>query len=252
MTAAPAFTPSSNPYDQSKYAGSDQAKEARHSMIVSQLRTNKVYNEAVLAAFGTVPRELFVAPHARNTAYLDEDVRAGVGAGAGDRHTMEPMVLARLLEAANIQPLEKVLLVGANGGYEAAILATICDELYVLEEDDAIQQQVAERLQKANNFSNITFISGPLTEGPRGENCQSKEPFSVILVNGAVAGIPTNFQKGLNDGGRLLAIRRSTLTTNGQATIIRCHQGNCASQPLFDANCPYLVGFAPITDTFEF
>lgn len=220
-------------------------------MIVSQLRTNKVYDEAVLKAFSTIPRELFVAEHARNTAYLDEDVLAGV-VPETDRYTMEPMVLARLLEAAHIQPTEKVLLVGANGGYEAAILASICHDVYVLEENTAVQQQVVERLNQLDNISEAKFINGPLIDGPQGETCQSRGPFSVILINGAVAAIPPHFQKGLNDGGRLLAIRRPVQVANGQAIIIRCHQGSCASQPLFDANCPYLTNFEPVVDTFKF
>ena len=51
-------------------------------------------------------------------AYADEDVPLGNG-----RFMMEPMVLARLLQAAALRDQERVLVVGAGTGYGAAVLA---------------------------------------------------------------------------------------------------------------------------------
>ena len=50
---------------------------ARHNMVESQLRTNKVTNAAMIEAFETVPRELFVPKAYRGIAYLDEDLPIG-------------------------------------------------------------------------------------------------------------------------------------------------------------------------------
>ena len=63
---------------------------ARHNMVESQIKPNKVTDPAVLAAFAFVPRERFVPASLRGIAYVDEDVRIADG-----RYLMEPMVLDR-------------------------------------------------------------------------------------------------------------------------------------------------------------
>jgi len=68
---------------------------ARHNMVESQIRTNRVTDPALLDALAALPRELFVPAERRGTAYIDEDLRL-----SGERFMMEPMVLARLLQAA--------------------------------------------------------------------------------------------------------------------------------------------------------
>ena len=70
---------------------------ARSHMIESQLRPNKVTDDRVLNAFAGIRRELFVPEHLRPVAYIDEDLPLG-----GGRYLMEPMVAARLLQAAAI------------------------------------------------------------------------------------------------------------------------------------------------------
>ena len=73
--------------------------QARRNMVDSQIRTNKVVDPAILAAFSDIARERFVEPQFRAVAYLDEDLPLGAG-----RCMMEPMVLARLVQALAIGP----------------------------------------------------------------------------------------------------------------------------------------------------
>src|SRR3546814_13017411 len=72
---------------------------ARLNMVESQIRTNKVTDPGLVAAFEAVAREAFVGEARRSIAYVDEDLEVAPG-----RHLMEPMVLARLLQAAAPQP----------------------------------------------------------------------------------------------------------------------------------------------------
>src|SRR6202007_2927340 len=101
---------------------------ARAHMIESQLRPNKVRDARVLAAFARVRRELFVPEHLRPVAYIDEDLPLG-----GGRYLMEPMVAARLLQAAEVEPTETALVVGAGAGYEAALLGVLARNVVALE-----------------------------------------------------------------------------------------------------------------------
>ena len=82
-------------------------------MVDCQIRPSKVTNENVLAAFLTVPREAFVGKSQRAIAYVDEDLPL-----PGGRNLMEPMILARLIQALEVRPGDSVLVVGAATGYE--------------------------------------------------------------------------------------------------------------------------------------
>src|SRR5438034_8354353 len=93
---------------------------ARTCMVESQLRPNKVTDERVLSAFARVRRELFVPEQFRSVAYIDEDLPLGRG-----RYLMEPMVVARLLQAAAVERIDSTMIVGAGPGYEAALVAAL-------------------------------------------------------------------------------------------------------------------------------
>src|SRR5438128_5652855 len=103
---------------------------ARAKMIDCQLRPNKVTDERIIDAFARVQRELFVPEHLRGVAYVDEDLPLGKG-----RHLMEPMVAARLLQAAAVERAHTALIVGAGTGYEAALVALLVGSVVRLDED---------------------------------------------------------------------------------------------------------------------
>ena len=85
---------------------------ARHNMVESQIRTNRVTSSPLIAAFEAVPRERFAPEGQRAIAYVDEDLPIG-----GARFLMEPMVYARLLQAAELRPVDSVLEIGCATGY---------------------------------------------------------------------------------------------------------------------------------------
>ena len=99
-------------------------------MVENQLRPNKVTDERVLDAFVRIRRELFVPPTLRGVAYVDDDLPLG-----GGRSLMQPMVAARLLQAAAVQPKDAALVVGAGVGYEAALLSLLARSVVALEEN---------------------------------------------------------------------------------------------------------------------
>src|SRR3546814_206435 len=93
-----------------------QFAEARRYMVLTQLRPNKVIDENVIAAMAAVPREQFVPKAYRGVAYMDEDVTEAPG-----RYLLEPMILARLLQEAEIDPQDIALVVGCATGYDVAV-----------------------------------------------------------------------------------------------------------------------------------
>src|SRR5690348_2222944 len=106
-----------------------QFELARARMVESQLRPNKITDDRLLAAFAAIRREFFVPEQLRPVAYIDEDLPLGSG-----RYLMEPMVAARLLQAAAIARTDAGLIVGAGTGYESALMAMLARNVIALEE----------------------------------------------------------------------------------------------------------------------
>jgi protein-L-isoaspartate(D-aspartate) O-methyltransferase len=212
---------------------------SRSHMIESQLRPNKVTDDRVLNAFASVRRELFVPEHLRPVAYLDEDLPLGRG-----RYLMEPMVAARLLQAAAIARTDAALIVGAGTGYEAALTAMLARSVVALEEDHELARRARAALVE-HAIASVSVVEGPLHEGYR-----PRAPYDVILFGGAVAGMPAEINAQLAEGGRLLAIGKPGNLV-GRATLATRTGGMLAQRVIFDAPTPFLPGFAP-KPAFEF
>ena len=203
---------------------------ARRNMVESQLRPNRVTDPALLEAFSSVPRELFVPAPLRSVAYVDEDIPLGRG-----RFLMESMILGRLLELAAVRSSDVALVVGAGFGYSAAVLGRIAGRVVALEDDHQLAQQAAQTLQGLG-VANVTVVEGALVDGaPR------LAPFDVILIDGAVERVPAAISEQLAEGGRLVAVIRAAGI--GRATLVTRQAGIVASRIAFDAAVPRLPGF---------
>jgi len=204
---------------------------ARAHMVDSQLRTNRVNDPVLLDAFAFVPRERFVPAAKRGVAYVDEDIATAAG-----RYLMEPMVLARLLQAAEVAPGDVVLDVGCGSGYAAAVLSRLAATVVAVESDAALRQQASETLADLG-LDNAVVVEGPLTEGYPGQ-----APYNVILIEGAVGEVPERIAGQLADGGRLVTVVKAG-TGLGRATLTQHLGGTLSSRTIFDAATPLLPGF---------
>src|SRR5580698_3608923 len=98
----------------------DVYAKARFNMVESQIRTNKVTDSKLLAAMSRIPRQIFVPTVLAGVAYVDKSLRI-----APNRYLQEPLVIARLLQEAVVEPGDRVLVIGAGTGYSAAIIADL-------------------------------------------------------------------------------------------------------------------------------
>jgi protein-L-isoaspartate(D-aspartate) O-methyltransferase len=204
---------------------------ARRHMVDGQVRTADVTDLRILAAMLEIPRENFVPSSAAGLAYLDLDLAVGE---AGARRLLKPMVLAKLIHAANVASSDRVLDVGCSTGYAAAILSRIAGQVIALEQDSGVAQTARAALALQ---SNVNVVSGPLIAGwPQGA------PYDVILLEGATEIAPHTFLGQLKEGGRLVCILGSGPAAKA---MLYCRSGEeLGGRPIFDASAAVLPGFA--------
>jgi protein-L-isoaspartate(D-aspartate) O-methyltransferase len=203
---------------------------ARRNMVETQLRPNKVTNEALLEALGSIPRERFVPQALRGIAYVDEDVPVAPG-----RYLMEPMALGRLLQLAEVKAGDAVLDIGCGTGYAAAVLGRLARSVVAVEPDKELAARAAATLAELG-VGNVTVLEGELGQGtPR------QAPYDVIFIEGSVDAVPSAIIEQLADRGRLVTVIRQQGV--GRATLMARVGGGVSSRVAFDAAVPPLPGF---------
>lgn len=206
--------------------------KARLNMVESQIRTNKVTDDAVIAAFESVPREIFVPRAKRGIAYVDEALEIG-----GGRYMLEPMVLARLLQTALPTKGDLALDIGCGTGYATAILSKMVSTVVGVDTDKDL-------VERGNGcLSELVIENAALVEGQITEGYTKGGPYNVILINGAIEEIPEALFDQLADGGRLVTVEGGANNRPGLAVLYEKHEGRLAHRILFDAGTPMLPGF---------
>jgi protein-L-isoaspartate(D-aspartate) O-methyltransferase len=202
---------------------------ARRNMVESQIRPNKVTDLRVIEAFEAVPRERFVPAHLAGVAYIDDDLQIAPG-----RYLIEPMVLARLAQALEVQPTDKVLCIGVGHGYGAAVMARLAASVVALDGDAGLCAAAKRALA---GLGNVNVIEGDLAAGHA-----AGAPYDVILIEGAVERLPAGLSAQLAEGGRIGTV----LVEGGMGHAALCLKtgGGVSHRQLFEAGTPRLPGFA--------
>ena len=204
---------------------------ARRHMVDGQVRTADVTDLRILSAMLDIPRERFVPPASAAIAYLDLDLPVGK---SGSRRLLKPMVLGKLIHAANIAPGDRVLDVGCATGYGAAVLARVAGQVIALEQDADLAR--AARSELAGQ-PNATVVSGSLTAG-----WPQSSPYDAIVLEGATEVPPETFLSQIREGGRLVCVLGSG---PGSKAMLYCRSGDeLGGRPIFDATAAVLPGFA--------
>jgi protein-L-isoaspartate(D-aspartate) O-methyltransferase len=210
--------------------------EARNRMVDGQVRTADVTDLRILAAMLELSRERFVHPDQAELAYADLDVplRGESGSRSG-RCLLRPRTLAKLIHAADVSPHDHVLDLGCATGYGAAVLARLATDVVAVEEDPALAA-LASKALGACGIHNLSVVTGPLTVG-----WPAKQPYDLILLEGASEVVPRMLFAQLREGGRLACIAGRGLSA--RATLYRSAGGSVSGRAVFDAAAPVLPGF---------
>jgi protein-L-isoaspartate(D-aspartate) O-methyltransferase len=165
----------------------------RRQMVQNQLRSRDITDAVVLKAMGHVAREEFVPARVREEAYEDHPLPIGLG-----QTISQPYIVALMTQLARPTPECRALEVGVGSGYQAAILAELCKEVYGIEIICTLADAARERLN-AMGYNNVAIRCA---DGYRG--WPEHAPFDLIVVSAAPDHVPEPLIDQLAPGGRLV------------------------------------------------
>ena len=209
---------------------------ARETMIDTQVRPNDVTDRRIHAALRAVPREAFLPKSRHGMAYAEVEHETSEG-----RYLWRARDFSKLLQMVDVKSSDEVLDLASGSGYAAAILSHLAAVVVGLDDDEAIVNAAAERLN-ALDIANADVVQGDLKAG-----LPKQAPFDVIFVNGAVGSIPQSWFDQLKEGGRLAVVIRE-----GHASQARIYVKSAeiiSTSRSFDAAPPVLPGFE-VPETF--
>ena len=223
---------------------------ARNNMVENQLRTNRIGDERVLAAFAAVPRELFLPERFRDAAYADEDVELD-----RPRFLIEPLALGKLVQSAALEQHSVVLVIGDWTGYVAAIVARLAGRVVVVSAAEGDRSRIKAALAAADaaidaGQDGAAEIAGiDLEVGDPRSGAPAQAPFDAIIVAGSVEEVPTALLDQLGDDARLVAVVEEGHA--GHVTVYRKVGGGIGRTVPFDATVTALPSFAA-APSFQF
>lgn len=150
------------------------------------------FSPRTMKALAAVPRSEFVPPEERVSAYLDVPLPIGHG-----QTISQPYIVALMTDLLELEPVAKVLEVGAGSGYQAAVLAKLAQTVHTVEIVPELAAACRERLARLG-FSNVAVHAGDGSAGLAAE-----APFDAILVAAAARHVPPALVAQLKPGGRL-------------------------------------------------
>jgi protein-L-isoaspartate(D-aspartate) O-methyltransferase len=166
--------------------------EAERARLIEHLST-EIKDKRVLEVMSRVPRERFVPPENQHLAYKDSPLPIGL-----DQTISQPLIIALMTEALELNGSEKVLEVGTGSGYQTAILAELVRLVITTERLPAL----AERARSVLDSLGYINIEVHLAEETLG--WQSEAPYDAIMVTAGAPRVPADLLAQLAIGGRIV------------------------------------------------
>jgi protein-L-isoaspartate(D-aspartate) O-methyltransferase len=195
------------------------------------LEREGIRDRRVLEAIARLDRADFVPELSRSAASQDRPLPIGHG-----QTISQPYVVALMSQALALQGNERVLEVGTGSGYQTAVLALLCGEVYSVEIVPSLAES-ASRLLGRLGFENVHLRQG---DGSLG--WPEEAPFDAIIGTAAPESVPPKLLGQLKPGGRMVM---PVGPQEGAQELLRITRGREGELPRVEHLLP--VRFVPMT-----
>lgn len=198
--------------------------------LIDALRAQGIRDARVLRAMAALNRVDFVEADERPHAWRDEPLPIGES-----QTISQPYVVARMTQALDLQPGERVLEVGTGSGYQTAVLLGLGAEVYTVEVRPALAERARSRLAPAFTQNLHTRVGDGWLGWPEAA------PFDAIILTAAPDAVPQSLLAQLGPGGRLVGPVGPPHAPQQLVRIVRQGDGTFVTEELL------AVRFVPMT-----
>jgi protein-L-isoaspartate(D-aspartate) O-methyltransferase len=172
---------------------SQRFDEARRVMVQEILAQSGINDSRVLQAMLILERHRFVDGPMQSHAYDNRALPIGVG-----QTISQPLIVAKMTQALQLQGPERILEIGTGSGYQAAVLSLLCQKVYTIERHDVLLKRAREIFLELG----LTQVISRRGDGSIGWPAEG--PFDGILVTAGAPSVPRALCMQLKIGGRLV------------------------------------------------
>src|SRR5215213_2049600 len=167
--------------------------DLREHMVRRQIEARGIRDPVILKAFREAAREAFVAAGFATEAYGDHPLPIEAG-----QTISQPYIVALMIQAAEIEPGDKVLEIGAGSGYAAAVIGRIARKVVAIERQHELVEIARERMRQLG-YDNFEIVEGDGTKG-----WPEEAPYDAILAAASGSHVPEPLLDQLAPGGSLV------------------------------------------------
>ncbi len=160
--------------------------------LVREIKEKGIKDPRVIAAIGKIPRHYFFAKIFEQHAY--EDKAFPIAAG---QTISQPYTVAFQTELLEIKEGDKVLEIGTGSGYQAAVLLEMGADVYTIEFQKELYQQVIRFLPSIG-------YQPHMYHGDGSKGLPRFAPYDAIIVTAGAPSVPEDLISQLKPGGRLV------------------------------------------------
>ncbi len=194
-------------------------------MVAEQLVRRGITDPRVLEAMSLAPRHLFVDREQVDYAYDDRPLPIGFG-----QTISQPYMVARATELAVPEAGDIALEIGVGSGYQTAVLALLCAQVFAVDIVAALVDKARLHLGEAG-CQNVTLAA---SDGSCG--WPEHAPYDIIIVSAATPQVPVLLLHELRDGGRLVA----PVGGSDEQVLTRVRRRGDEFETLRDVPCRYV------------
>tara|TARA_B100000886_G_C20297336_1_gene438105 strand:+ start:122 stop:787 length:666 start_codon:yes stop_codon:yes gene_type:complete len=215
--------------------------QMRKNMILGQFLPESIKNKKILKVYEIVARENFLPDNYKSLAYSDLNIKI-----SQFRHSPSPLNSAKIFQEANFSGKEVVLIIGANYGYEAAILSSLVDTVIAIEEEINLFN-LGERNIKNLNIENLVFLNSKHFNGYKKLGL-----YDIIINLDLNCNVSDQLVNQLVNKGKIFFCEQyNKEVKESKLSVIHKFKNSFFKQSLFDINIPFVKNIHNV-DEFNF